>query len=69
MLRLRSLIDANVNRRLVCGGYIRRGLSAVGARRGWVSAGRGNAAQKCGPGWPGGTQAAMRPALMPGFDF
>ena len=33
MLRLRSLIVANVNRRLVCGGYIRRGLSAVGARR------------------------------------
>ena len=34
MTRLRAPIAANVNRRRVYGGYIRRGLSAVVARHG-----------------------------------
>lgn len=40
------MVRAKVSRRRVCGGYIRRGLFAVGACHRWMSAGRGNAAQK-----------------------
>jgi len=51
MPRLRAPIIANVNRRRVYGGYIRRGLYAVVARHGWGSAGRRNAAHLRFPPW------------------
>ena len=51
LTRLRAPLAANVNRRRVYGGYISRGLSTVGARHGWGSAGRRNAAHLRFPPW------------------